>query len=197
MSGPEFSDQIPYYLTRDKGEALMKQLRNFSEKTPIYLKDNMEGLLQGDGWTGLSILDHGNGTVRTARAVILSNSCDISLANKREVPPFVSYAPLWRLSNLERVFLDSGISAQAVADKIGAIRRQEVTQFFFLPSQGVLDDDYVVWLSNAQSMPLANFDSSANTRLFTLNMVGFYYFVFKISVHFCRFFEEVDRDDAG
>ena len=56
---------------------------------------------------------------------------------------------------------------------------------------GHLEEDYVVLLDDLHSIPLAS--HPGDQKLFTLSMAGFYLFIFKLSVHFCRLHEHVDR----
>lgn len=194
MLTDELREQIPYYLTKEAGEGILKELASYNCKTDIFLQREIEGILQGDGWRGFTLYDFQSSSTRSVRAIVISNSCDIDATNKREMPTQVTFVPLMKLSKVEEVFLNSGCSQQAVSQKIKDIRAQKVTSFFFIPGQGTLDDDYVAWLSNVHSMPMASFTATeSKQRLFTLNMTGFYLFLFKLSIHFCRFHERVDR----
>jgi len=65
---------------------------------------------------------------------------------------------------------------------------------FYLPAGISLDEDYVALLSEISSFPLSMFlEEEGRSRFVTLNMVGFYLFLFKLSIHFCRFHENVER----
>lgn len=67
-------------------------------------------------------------------------------------------------------------------------------EFFYLPADGVLEEEYVVMLDDVHSMPSNIFiEQTEKQKLFTLSMAGFYLFVFKLSVHFCRLQENVKR----
>ncbi|HEY1028344.1 MAG TPA: hypothetical protein VGE28_12055 [Pseudomonas sp.] len=194
----DVKDQIPYYLTQKAGEGILKELENYSAHTPMFLTREMEGILQGDGWKGFCFFNHLTGNVQNVRAIVLSNSCDIDPGNARDLPAQVTFVPLMKLSKIEIVFRKAGHSEQAIQQKLRDIRAQRSTSFFFLPSQGVLDEDYAAWLSDAHSMPMKSFlDSEARQKVFTLNMTGFYLFLFKLSIHFCRFHEKVDRFPSG
>ncbi len=71
------------------------------------------------------------------------------------------------------------------------MRAQEVTNVFYLPAGGPFEEEHIVLLDNVHSMPFAAHDEGE--KLFTLSMAGFYLFAFKLSVHFCRLQENVDR----
>lgn len=200
MLTEKLADQIPYYLTREAGEGILKELENYSDKTQIFLSKDIDGILQGDGWRGFTLYDHEAGTTRNVRALIISNSCDIDSNNKRDIPAKVTFVPLIKLSKIEKIFRATSKSEESVAQKIRDIKSQKSTSFFFVPSQGVLDEDYVAWLSDIHSMPMQSFiKTTEKQKIFSLNMTGFYLFLFKLSIHFCRFHEKVNRleNDKG
>ncbi|WP_373945035.1 hypothetical protein [Paracoccus marcusii] len=149
-------------------------------------------MLQGDAWKGCPVYSFDIGGVRNVKALILSNSCDVSLDNKRATPPKVTFAPLIRLDKLEERLLQAGLSGEAVNAKLDSIRSQIATDVFFLPAEGPLEHDYCVLLQDIHSAPLARHLESAS-KMFTLSMAGFYLFIFKLSIHFCRLHENVNR----
>lgn len=193
MTDYDLKDQIPYYLTREAGEGLLKELEGYNANTPMYSTKIHEGALQGDCWTGLRIFDFDANQQREIRGIVLSNSCDIDPANKREIPSKITFSPIFSYSSIENL-IKSACPLKSAEDKLRAIREQRNTQFMFLPAQNVLPEDYVVWFSEINSYKAENFFENANKKkLVTLSMVGFYMFVFKLSIHLCRFHEKVDR----
>jgi hypothetical protein len=48
-------EQIPYYLTREAKEGLLKELGNFPKKINYYISRYQDEVLQGDGWDSLDI----------------------------------------------------------------------------------------------------------------------------------------------
>lgn len=88
----------------------------------------------------------------------------------------------------------AGLREQQISTKLQAIREQNVTTIFYLPQEGTLDDEYIALLDDVHTIPATAFDPSQNNdKVFTLSMFGFYLFLLKLSVHFCRFHEEVAR----
>lgn len=152
--------------------------------------------LQGDGWRGLPLFSFASGERQDVRGILLSNTCDVSLENDRTLPPKLVFAPIIKLSAIEARFASRGISPAQVAGKIGAIKQQIATSVFYLPAGGPLDEDYVALLDDVHSAPVSAHDNDNREKLFTLSMAGFYLFVFKLSVHFCRLQENVDRSQA-
>jgi hypothetical protein len=192
--------QIPYYLTAEDQKVLLDELKAIScGGTAKYLlstyQDSFkEMMLQGDGWRGFQLFLFETGERRSVRGVVLSNSCDVDPNNPREVPARVIFAPLVKLAVFKALLNTSGIGADRVADKIAAIKAQKTSNIFYLPADGVLEEDYVVRFDDAHNMPVAAHTvSSDREKLFTLSNTGFYMLVFKLSVHFCRFQEKVNR----
>ncbi|QHA83569.1 hypothetical protein E3Z27_18745 [Pseudomonas mediterranea] len=197
MELQSIKDQIPYYLTQEAAKGLLNELKNYSDKTDFYTSRYPGDFLQGDGWHGFTVFDFHTGAGRPVKAMVLSNSCDISTDNAREMPPKITFVPLIKFDKLQKLFEDAGKDPKAVQQKMLAIREQKNTSFFFLPAQSSLPEDYVAWLSDVHSMPSSIFiDNEKRSKFFTLNMTGFYLFLFKLSIHFCRFHENLDRSKA-
>lgn len=192
--------QIPYYLTAEDQKALLNELNAISRGgTAKYLlstyRDSFkEMMLQGDGWRGFQLFLFETGERRSVRGIVLSNSCDVDPNNPREVPARVVFAPLVKLAVFKALLNASGIGADRVADKIAAIKAQKTSNIFYLPAGGVLEEDYIVRFDEAHNMPVAAHTASSDReKLFTLSNTGFYMLVFKLSVHFCRLQEKVNR----
>lgn len=191
--------QLPFYLTGDpERRALIRELKALSEgATKGYFipaeSDPYNGtMLQGDGWGGLQIVSLSDGESRSIRGIILSNSCDISDQNPRPLAPKIAFAPLVRLSRLRECFVRKRLDAGRIENKLRDIRSQKVTSIFYLPADQPLDDEYVVLLDDIHSIHVS-VNEEKRQKIFTLSMAGFYLFVFKLSVHFCRLHENVDR----
>lgn len=199
FTAENFKDQIPYYLTAaPKQKALVENLERIvsGAQAGYYLEANENEHLQGDGWRGLPLLSFATGERRDVRGVLLSNTCDVSPENQRSLPTRLTFAPIVRLSLLEYRFTERGLSADQIHGKIKAIKDQTLTSMFFLPAGGALEEDHVVLLDDIHSLPIVNHDPTVNEKLFTLSMAGFYLFIFKLSIHFCRLHEDLDRSPA-
>lgn len=192
----QITENLPHYLSAESKEALCLELETYSQATNIYMPNCKDDeTLQGDGWNGFSYYNYLSDEIEDVKGIVLSNSCDIDPNNQRDLVRLISFAPIWKLSLLEEILEDSGISKEAVDNKIRSIKSQEVTQFIYLPHQGVLEEDCVIWLCNTHSIPMSMYDKSENKSLmFRLNNVGFYMLLFKLSIHFCRFQEKIHRN---
>ena len=196
-------EQIPYYLTDESRRSLLKELKTLTQSTKanFFLADNHnvyeENMLQGDGWRGFELFLFDTGKRQSVKGIVISNSCDIDPANRREISTKITFAPLVKLSAFKRLLAQSNIKAESVEAKIGAIRSQKTSNIFFIPAGRQLEEDYIVRLDDIHSMPIECYQKhSERNRLFTLSMAGFYLFVLKLSYHFCRFHEAVIREPA-
>jgi hypothetical protein len=181
----KIQDHLPPYLSPAQKELLYRELKSFPQKFSYYTSNFADQLLQGDGWNGLTVLDFDTAQKKQVKAIILSNTCDIDPKNKRSVPPKIIFAPIVRLTKYHGLLSRDGLSDKEITDKINAIKRQEVTSIFYLPRGGKMDDEYIVSLDDLHSQPYNSFQQSE--KLFTLSQQGFYLFLLKLSIHFCRF----------
>ncbi len=96
------------------------------------------------------------------------------------------------------MLLDAGIQSDRVEGQIKSIRKQEKTDIFYLPASATLPE-CVVMLDDIRPQPLSMFMRKENNRkrLFRLNNFGFYIFLMKLSIHFTRFGENLDRRDPS
>jgi len=176
--------------------SLADALADFPNNAEYYLGANVPDVdtLQGDGWTSLQVVDFGSLERRSIKGIILSNSCDISPENKRGLPTRLSFAPIIKLSAYVALLKASKLRGAAIENKLQSIKSQKVTSIFYLPPGGELEEEYIALLDDLHSMPAQSFFGMQERKnLFTLSQLGFYVFVFKLSVHFCRFHEGVHR----
>lgn len=192
--------QIPYYLAAAPDQkALINTLRDLSHgaRSGYFITQSSDPfskqMLQGDGWPKFHVFSWKDGLRREVRGIVLSNSCDVSADNPRPLPPQVTFAPIVKLSALEKRFKDAGLPPAGIESRLKSIRAQDVTTLFYLPADGILAEDYVALLDDVHSMPISVHRDQGINKLFTLSMAGFYLFVFKLSVHFCRLQECVNR----
>lgn len=200
----QLKTQIPFYLTAEPAQKeLVRNLDalNRGAASGYYISSvrepDADAMLQGDGWRGFQLYSFDAGEKRVVRGIVLSNSCDISSDNDRVIAPKIVFAPIVKLSAIKARLKTRGLSENAVEGRIAAMKSQSVTNIFYLPAGGPLEEDYVALLDDIHSMPVAS--HTGDEKLFTLSMAGFYLFAFKLSVHFCRLHEQVDRrpDDAA
>lgn len=194
----KFKDQIPYYLTQPQKEGLVKALEDFPENTNYYLSnyptDLKTAALQGDVFNGLTI--YGPKGSRQIKGIVLSNSCDIDTDNKRDFPMRAVFAPLIPLRAIEKKLLEAKISQDIIAAKLDAIKKQLVTNVVYLPECEQIPES-IIFLDDMHQIPTEELREllRKEEKLITLSQVGFYILLFKLSIHFCRFHENVARYD--
>lgn len=193
LSPESIKDQIPTYLTADQKQGFVKELSNFPNcnyYTSLYKDD----LLQGDAWTNFEIINFEDGERKNIRGLLLSNSCDAAVDNKRSVPTKITFAPMISLNAYQKCLESQGVNQQQISNKFEEIKKQSLTSIFFLPKGGNLPEDHIVLLEDVHSIPLSKFTGKENrSKIFTLSQVGFYIFLMKLTMHFCRMHEGVVR----
>jgi hypothetical protein len=194
ITSDSLKDQIPYYLTQGQKEGVLRALSDFPDNIDYYLNDYHDVLLQGDGWTKLQIRRFDTGEGASILGIILSNTCDIAPENIRDLPAKIVFSPLIPLSSYVSLLQKSGIDSNRIRNKVLSIKEQKVTNIFFLPAGSNLQEDHIALLDEIHNMPNKVFElEKAKSKVFTLSLIGFYLFVFKLSVHFCRFQEKIAR----
>ena len=201
LSLEEIKIYLPKYLSPESEENLFDQLKQFPENMDHRLYTNYllepEVIYQGDGIKGLLVVNLPDAQIRPARGMILSNTCDVDERNKRLFPSSLVYAPIFNLEKYQKGLLTSEILKDAgqIEDHIYAIKKQRITQIFYLPKGGALENESIVFLDRVNSCDNSFLSKVEikDIRLFTLSNYGLYLFIFKLSVHFTRITEGIDR----
>jgi hypothetical protein len=194
IDGFDYKDFLPYYLTEEQRVGLARALKDFSEKTNLYTSEFSAEVLQGDLWGQSPLMDFATGQVRSVRILVLSNSCDIAPENKRELPVYITYAPVIGLAGFAAALQKDGIDDAVIQSKLQSIREQKITSMLFLPAGQGMDEDGVALLDRATSIPYKSFDShEKKAKLTSLSQVGHYLLSFKLAIHFCRMHEAIAR----
>jgi hypothetical protein len=190
---------LPKFLSADSKRALFEGLRQFPDNIDDRLYTNRLRddpiVYQGDGIQNLPFLIMPEMKARQVAAIIISNSCDIDTKNPRNFPSKVVYAPMLKLESHRSMLIRKGVSEPEINSHIESMRRQEITQVFFLPAQGLLKQDSFVLLDRLISCDNEFIDRNIlhESRLFSLSDYGHYLFLVKISMHFCRLHGGIDR----
>ncbi len=191
---------LPKYLSAESERELFSSLKDFPDNIDqrmytAHLKEE-PSLFQGDGIDRLWVMNLPSNEIKQSPCMILSNTCDISAGNERNFPARVVYAPIIRLASYAASIEKSSTKTEEqISNHLDAIRRQYITQIFYLPPQSGILEESIVFLDRVQNIGLSHFDENGlrSTRIFTLSDYGFYLFVFKLSLHFSRIQEKVER----
>lgn len=192
---------LPAYLTAADQAAIAKGLRDFTQSQRLqgfYHATRDPEPLQGDVWGRIDVFNFNTGERKRVRALLVSNSCDIAAGNERYMQPKVTVATVIAMTAYEQLLLANGLSEMRVGDHLKQVRAQAVTHMFYLPAGAAMNGEHVALLQDLHSLPMqAMAEQPPKPRLASLSQCAFYLLLFKLSVHFCRFLEGVDRGQQG
>ena len=187
---------LPKYLSAEQQRELFSELAKFPDNFDFYLvrEDLREMLLQRDGWRGFVVIDFVTGARKTVSGIVLSNSCDIAIENQRDFPVNILFAPLIALEKYKNSLRSVQKTDTQIDGIIGNIRKQYVTSIFYIPDWPGIMEESIILLDDIHTHPLQDFLQSAERQpIFTLNQYAFYLFLIKLSIHFSRFREGIQR----
>lgn len=197
----DFRIFLPKYLSEESTQSLFHELTQFPlnidsrfySNTFLYPND----IIQGDGLNGMLLVNFPDTKIGEGRAIIISNSCDMDPSKPGLFASSICYCPIINLNKYETMLKSKSpdLSDTKIPQHIQEIRAQRVSQIFFLPSAGELQEDSFVFFDKICSCDNLSIDrATLNSRkIFTLSNYGFYLFLFKLSVHFTRIRESIDR----
>jgi len=189
---------LPKYLSPDAQQNLLDCIKDFPDNIDSrfytnYLKDKPV-LYQGDGIQQMPISNFPSSETSKQNGIVFSNTCDTDLENQRLFPSRIIYAPIVELSKYKRFLEHNSIAETRIDNHISTIKKQEITQIFYLPSNASFNEATVFMdrLNNC-SNEYVNRDKLPKHRIFTLSNYGYYLFLLKMSLSMMRIHEKVDR----
>ncbi|MGP1484881.1 MAG: hypothetical protein ACTTJC_02080 [Campylobacter sp.] len=188
ISQSDIQKYLPQYLSDDAKKALKNSLDNFpNNMEKMVMSENIfnehkSKLLQSDIVECENIY---NG--RNAKVMIISNSCDNSSENERIFPICVSFVIILSLEKIKNIFEKSGKDEQSINNQLDAIKKQLVTNMFYLPN------GTVALLDRTMHLHYDDFKKTMINKIASLSNYGFYTFLFKLSYHFTRLGEKTQR----
>jgi hypothetical protein len=200
MNLDEIKIYLPKFLSAESDRELFKGLKDFPDNIDerlytTYLQDN-KIIYQGDGLKNLLVVNLPKSEIKPVPGIILSTTCDIDLQNERNFPSQIVYAPIFSLEKYRQALLNnSKKSIEQITDHINAIKKQQITQIFYLPKFDGKIEESIVFLDRVNNMPntLIERDKITSNRIFTLSDFGAYLFLLKLSIHFTRIQDKVER----
>lgn len=191
---------LPQYLSSQEHKKLFKELAQFptdGTKETIYTSalNNSDYLLQGDGIKNMPYLDFPNTEINELSAILLSNTCDMSTDNHRLNSCRVLYSPIINFEKYKNALYNK-FDKERVDNHIQDIKKQHISQLLYLPKGAGLEYDGLVFFDRTISIPLKEciVKKMCTNKIFTLSNFGFYLFLIKISIHFTRIQEKIDRN---
>ena len=193
---PEVDVYLPGYLSNDTHDQTLRELAQHPKTERFYSRLSEYGskILQGDGIPNLPVINLPDTKVGSAKVLILSNTCDIDLDNDRKrFGAMVLYAPIMKLSAYIGALERSGDTG--ISEHVQHIKGQRITQILYLPEIGDLEE-CIVFLDRINHCKNADVSRERleERKLFSLNQYGHYLLLFKLSMHFTRIHEGVDRE---
>ena len=131
-------------------------------------------------------------------SMLLSNTCDVSSGNPRIINTKQSiFAPIFNFREYLNDLRENGIPEAQIRSFELEVKRQRITNIFYLPPYQKDGPDYITLLDQLFWLPSAHLNSRLDhindDKIRSLSNFGFYLFIFKLSYHFCRLPEETDR----
>ena len=201
---------LPAYLLDYQKERLSRALGQFqgsdSENTEIdysdfYLFNPPQTLLQGDLMLSVPrpIWNIERQIFETffSRGLLISNSCDVALDNKRTIQKDAVFAPIIPLSEFEKDLIEKDFNRQKIESIFKQLKNQLYSNILYLPSPERAHNGFIVYLDQLFSLPNEEIvflqKDLTKHRYQTLDNFGSYLMIVKLSFHFCRVPEEVER----
>jgi hypothetical protein len=202
----EFDDlkvYLPKYLSDESLDDLLEDIKKFvltGSNKDIYTTEleNEKQVFQGDALKSMPFITFPFDTTPVeCKVLVLSNSCDINPENSRPFDSHLMYAPISRLAAYIERLQASDLNEQKLINHISDIKSQSVTQILYLPQhENGPDQDCIVFLDRICHCDnsFVNLESLKERRLFSFSNYGFYLLLLKLSIHFTRIREKIDRD---
>jgi len=191
---------LPKYLSTVSEQNLFDNLKDFPENidtrmySTLLLDDQI--IYQGDGLEGLLIINLPDSRIGKEKAMVLSNTCDIDINNVRFFSSSICYAPIFNLQKyINKLKARKAASAENISQFVQSLKKQRISQIFYLPGGGKLDSDSFIFFDKINSCDNSVIERKelSTKRLFSLSNYGLYLFLFKLSIHFSRIREGIDR----
>ncbi len=190
--------ELPPYLSAGVKQKLYQDLKNFPNNLDqVYWSPTDPDCRQGEGFSEFCYIYRTSGDLLTksVKGIVVSNSCDIAPANKPDPWKNVLFAPIAPLDKYIARLAGAGKDKVSIDGVVDSIRRQRVTDLFYLPAKGVEFPESIVPLDDIRPESVHDFHARQPARLFSLNQYGWYIFLIKLSIHFTRLQEGVQRAD--
>jgi hypothetical protein len=189
---------LPKYLSPETEQKLLEDLSEFPSNIDERMYTNLESeiIFQGDCIKNLLIISLPNTETMKTNSIIISNTCDIDVSNKRKFSSNIIYTPLIKLEKYKELLISYNIySETSIKNHIEDIKKQRITQIFYLPPSEKINEENIVFFDRVCSCDNRYLKRSniSEIRLFSLSQYGFYLFLFKLSIHFTRMYEGIDR----
>ena len=211
LSHFSFEELLPSYLLDTEKGRIRNALSQFFDRAKpdidydgFYVKSQTPYLMQADVLHSVMAIDFDitrnifiTGYTPT---VLISNTCDVSELNERTINQKEAlFAPIIPLGQYVDDCQQQGFKSDQIKSFCSQLKRQEFSNLFYLPPIG--SEDYIVRLDKTywlpQSQLLETSENLHEARYVSLSNWAYYLFIAKLSLHFCRVPEEVERPESN
>lgn len=200
----DIKSYLPKYLSEESTRELLREIGGFPDNISNSLYTNalkdQNVIFQGDGLKDMLVINLPQEKIDKVPSLVISNTCDISEGNSRVFPSNICYIPIFRLEKYidslrKRDIYDTD---EKLINHIESIKKQYITQILFLPIGSGLQYEAIVFLDRINNCSNSAYPrlNLQNSRLFTLSTYGHYLLLTKLSIHFSRLQERVDRNSG-
>ena len=208
-------EYLPPYLSVESNSQLLGILRdNFPhsyDPNILYKELDISTYYQGDAIADIPFTKFDIDTHKFdkyySRGIILSNTCDIDPNNPRDFIPNVIFGVVTILEEFLEHLENEKFDLKVIEKFENSLKNNSLNSYFYLPElrngdQVILKESFISF-DTVTSLPISFLDNQVynrqyqrleGDRIFSFSNYGFYLFLFKLSVHFSRIREGVDRD---
>jgi hypothetical protein len=202
----ELNKILPQELTEQRKGRLQEGLKQFTEEFRLqdkyypefYLNDFKPFFLQGDLIRELRfpIFNRATGEYEKLYydSLLISNTCDVDEANKRKIPKRAILAKVIPFDAFVKS-LDS-LKVEDASNILTQVKNQQYSNLLYLP-QTKDKVDYLAYFDDLSIVEVEELtalkEDITHNRIESLDIFGYYLFIFKLSFHFCRLPEETER----
>ena len=189
---------LPQYLSDSDAKQLFSSLKDFPDNidSRFYSNYNCNDpiIYQGDCLKNIPAFNLPDTHSKLSQSMAISNTCDMDLNNKRLWNTRILFSQIILLEKLEKGLLQK-FSEERVVNYINSLKKQQITNAFYLPKSKNLDEAVVFFdYTNSFDVHFIDRDKLKERRLVSLSNYGFYILLLKLSVHFTRIQEKVPRN---
>lgn len=189
---------LPQYLSDSDAKQLFSALKDFPNNiderfySNYSLDDNI--LYQGDCLKDIPAFNLPDTRTKLSQSMAISNTCDMDLSNKRLWNTRILLSQIILLEKLEKG-LCQRFPKDRVTNYINSLKKQQITNAFYLPKSKNLDEAVAFFdYTNSFDINYIDRESLKERRLVSLSNYGFYILLLKLSIHFTRVQEKVERN---
>jgi hypothetical protein len=209
LSNQAFDELLPPYLHEIAKGRIRNALSQFTlegdiDYSEFYNTSDHDFLMQADMLNSVKgvLWDEKSGEVESGYhpAMLISNSCDVTVDNTRLLnQKDALFAPIIPLNVYVDDCIKEGFTKEQINGFLNALRKQEYTNLFYLPPNPINQREYFVRLDRIYWLPISQFKNTMenlkDSKFLSLSHWAWYLFLVKLSLHTCRVPETIERPE--